>query len=371
MAASEARITAAIASQMLAALEQYGAEVELILTEGSQDGSYARLGHRLDEIKRYASSAPQLSRPWAELLISHFELVSAVWQYGNSSGAVDVREVHDKHKLAVERIGVECRRLAQAATETGGGPEHAAEDGREVQALLKRIKDLEQTVRERDDFLAVASHELRSPLNGLALRLALLEKMAAEGGDAAALTAEIRRARQGADRYVRRAVVLLDVARMQSGRLEPVRTGVDVRALVGRVVDANLDDAQFHHAPLTADVEGDGIGWWDEHMIEQALSNLVNNAIKYGAGSPVALRARVAEGCAHFEVCDGGPGIDSVDRQRIFEKFERLPGSSAHHSGYGLGLWIAARMVAAHSGTIGVDTGGAPGCTFRVTLPLK
>ena len=236
--------------------------------------------------------------------------------------------------------------------------------------LSARLQRAERAIAARDDFLAIAAHELRSPLNALALRLAALEMMAAREGSET-LRVEIERARRSVDRYVRRAVVLLDVSRLNSSEMHLSPSRVDVAELVRNVVEAHEDEAAFHGAALHSEVEGEGQGHWDAHMVEEILSNLVNNAIKYGGGSPVRVKAWADEsGMAHFEVTDGGPGIDAAARSRIFEKFERVVSNTRDRAGFGLGLWIVGRMVAAHEGVIDVAPVAQGGSRFLVSLPL-
>lgn len=236
--------------------------------------------------------------------------------------------------------------------------------------LLLRLAAAEEAVRARDDFIAIASHELRSPMTALALRLHTIEMLAARDGNER-LRHEIERTRRSVDRYVRRAAVLLDVSRINAGDVTVARERIGVRKLVREVVETHADEAAFHGASLTAHVEADLVGCWDPHMAEQILSNLVNNAIKYGGGSPVQLRAGRDGAMARFEVSDRGPGIDAAQRARIFEKFERAVPTGTHRSGYGLGLWIVGRMVAAHDGSIDVETAPGRGTTFVVRLPLE
>lgn len=237
--------------------------------------------------------------------------------------------------------------------------------------LLARLEAAEAAVRARDDFLAIAAHELRSPLNALALRLAALERMAAAAGTGQ-LQAEVERTRRMVDRYVRRSVVLLDVSRLQQQEQQPLaRDWVDMRQVVQDVVEAHRDEALFRGATLDARVETDARGFWEPHMIEEILSNLVSNAIKYGQGSPVQVRASLRDpATACLEVSDQGPGIPPDQCSRIFEKFERLVSTARDRAGFGLGLWIVGRMVAAHHGTIDVASRPGGGTLFRVLLPL-
>lgn len=236
--------------------------------------------------------------------------------------------------------------------------------------LSARLRQAEEAVRARDDFLAIAAHELRSPLHALGLRIAALERLASQGGQPV-LAQELQRTRRSVDRYVRRAVTLLDLSRLHAGVLTPVCSPVDGAEVVAAVVDAHADEARFHGATLCSDVVEGATGFWDAHMLEQILSNLVSNAIKYGNGTPVTVRMSVHGGQACFEVSDHGPGIDEAHRARIFEKFERVVSTAGDRAGFGLGLWIVGRMVAAHAGTIEVDTAPGGGALFRVRLPLQ
>jgi two-component system OmpR family sensor kinase len=237
--------------------------------------------------------------------------------------------------------------------------------------LLTRLEEAQEQIRARDDFLAIAAHELRSPLNALALRLSALERMAAAGAQPG-LQLELQRARRSVDRYVSRAVTLLDVSRLHAGSLQPAPAWISTGELVRNVVDAYRDEANFHDVALHGRVTADVGGFWDPHMIEQVLANLVSNAIKYGDGTPVLVTAGLgAPGTALLEVADEGPGIAEEHRRRIFEKFERVVPGARDRAGFGLGLWIVGRMVAAHGGTIEAGTRPGGGALLRVHLPLR
>ena len=240
-----------------------------------------------------------------------------------------------------------------------------------TEELLARLRRAEEAIVARDDFLAIAAHELRSPLNAVALRLAALERMAAQFG-ARELHHEIERTRRSVDRYVRRAVVLLDVSRLNSQSLHLTPEWVSLKDAVRTAVDAHREEAAFHRTTVEGDAETDARGFWDAHMVEEVLANLVSNAIKYGRGTPVRVEASVPEdGVAHFAVSDGGPGLTQAERARIFEKFERVVSTARNRAGFGLGLWIVGRMVAAHGGSIEVTAPAGGGSHFLVRLPLQ
>jgi len=239
--------------------------------------------------------------------------------------------------------------------------------GGESNSALQLAQD---AIRARDDFIAIAAHELRSPMNALALQIAAIERMAQRGSDER-LIAEIHRVGRTVERYVRRATVLLDVTRLNADTLQLSASPVRVRDVIDRVTEAHADEAAFHRVTLSAEVDGDPVGQWDAHMVEEIVSNLVGNAIKYGHGTPVHVRARaMPPDLVAFEVRDGGPGIDDLQRRRIFEKFERVVTSVGNQGGFGLGLWIVGRMVLAHKGSIDVSCDPAGGTVFTVKLPL-
>lgn len=247
-----------------------------------------------------------------------------------------------------------------------GGPDTS--DGTGPHELAARLREAEQAIRARDDFIAVAAHELRSPMNALALQVAMLEHMVDKIGGP--LAQEVHRLRRTLERYVKRATVLLDITRINSGELRLACRPVDVRELVDAVVASHAGEAAFHGCRLSARVTGPIVGHWDAHMVEQILDNLVNNAIKYGGAQPVEVSAERSGDDVRLVVSDRGPGIDPQQWAKIFEKFERVVSTSAYQSGFGLGLWIVGRMVQAHHGRIDVQARELGGMVFTVTLPL-
>jgi two-component system, OmpR family, sensor kinase len=247
----------------------------------------------------------------------------------------------------------------------------------DVQALRRRVNELQaqlaaaqRAVQARDEFLSIAAHELRTPMNSLGLQLAAIERLAQRAGQGR-LQTELKRARAMLDRYVKRAVALLDVTRVNTGGFILDRHPVDLGALIASVVDGHADEAAFHGVTLEMQVEGPVVGQWDSRAVEEVLSNLLTNAFKYAGGSRVTVRAaRQADGWAVLSVHDTGPGIGHEDRERLNQTFERLMSGSRTQGGFGLGLWIVGRFVAAHGGQIEVDTAQGAGSCFTVRLPL-
>ena len=172
-----------------------------------------------------------------------------------------------------------------------------------------------------------------------------------------------------AERLVRLADALLDVSRITSGRLSLAREEADLAALVREVAARFAEEASDAGCALTCDAPGPVRAALDASRIEQVLSNLLSNALKYGHGEPVHVALTTAGGLARLTVADRGIGIDPADQARIFGRFERAV-SGRHYSGIGLGLWIVHQIVAGHGGRIEVKSAPGAGSTFTVELPL-
>jgi signal transduction histidine kinase len=245
-------------------------------------------------------------------------------------------------------------------------------------ALSARAGDLERTndrlsaaeaslteaVRARDDFLSVASHELRTPLTSLQLQIQLVRR----GKRDAAGALEV--ANRQTQRLAKLIEKLLDVSRVRGGALSLDPEPIDAAALARDVAAREEADAHRAGTALLVDAPEPLVGRWDRAALDQVLSNLLQNAIKYGAGKPVSVRAQREGASAVLVVQDHGIGIAPEDHQRIFERFERAA-SSRNYSGLGLGLWIAREIVSAHGGRLSVVSSPGSGATFRVELPLS
>ncbi|UUX94444.1 sensor histidine kinase KdpD [Aquabacterium sp. J223] len=200
------------------------------------------------------------------------------------------------------------------------GTDGAAE---EMQALRDQLAQALLAVRARDEFLAIAAHELRNPMHTAALTISTVLAQSVAQGDAE-LERRARRAQRAIETLVRRASLLLDVSRLNDGSFVLRRRPADLADCL-RAAVAQLDDQARHvSSPLRLDCPGSLPGLWDIDALAQVADNLITNAVKYGAGQPVQVRAWADDRGTAFSVSDGGPGIAAADRQRIFDKFERL-----------------------------------------------
>jgi signal transduction histidine kinase len=296
---------------------------------------------------------------------------------GYESGAVDfLHKPLDVHAVRSKvSVFVDLYRQRKAINEQV----EALERGRrEQEALLKRLQatqeELEHAVRMRDDFMSIVSHEVRTPLNGLILETQLRKlHLARDNADAFTLD-KIRAMVERDERQIKSLIHLiedmLDVSRIRTGKLSIRPKCFDLAQLVVGLVGNFSQQATEAESSISVDAVQPVIGTWDEFRIEQVIANLLTNALRYGAKSPVHVKVYLENDMACVDVADHGVGISEENQARIFQQFERV---SANHvsGGLGLGLYICEQIVAAHGGTIGVQSAIGEGALFHVSLPLS
>lgn len=295
---------------------------------------------------------------------------------GYESGAVDfLHKPLDIHAVKSKvNVFVELFRQSKAMKQQ---VEQLEQSRREQEALLNQLQstqlELQQAVRMRDDFMSIVAHEVRTPLNGLILETQL-RKMHLARDNAAAFTLDKMHAMVDRDERQIKSLIrliedMLDVSRIRTGKLS-IRTSMfDLSALVRGLLQNFAQQIDAAEASVSLEAEHPVIGNWDEFRIEQVISNLLTNALRYGAKSPISVKVYIERGEARVEVRDSGIGISEENQQRIFQQFERV---SARHAvaGLGLGLFISEQIVTAHGGTITVESRIGEGALFRVCLPL-
>jgi len=171
------------------------------------------------------------------------------------------------------------------------------------------------------------------------------------------------------DRIMRLVEDMLDISRIATGRLTITRERMDLCELAKELGDRFGHLFREQGADLTVSCEGKVEGSWDHFRIEQVVSNLLTNALRYAPGAKVALTVTAEGGMAALTVKDSGPGILPEIQERIFQKFERGT-ASANQSGLGLGLFIVRSIVEMHEGSVGVESEPGKGAAFTVRLPL-
>ena len=237
---------------------------------------------------------------------------------------------------------------------------------RDVSEKERLLDQAQQAVRLRDEFLSIAAHEIRGPITSMRLAVQSLR--------AGSLPAEaLPQSLDIIDRSQRRLAdfveKLLDLGRIQTGALqldlEPTDFAEVVREVVGR------HQVELERSGSSVDLRSDPsvVGNWDRLRLDQIVTNLLTNAIKFGLGKPIEVEVTGQAGRARLLVRDHGIGIPLDVQQRIFQAFQRGV-SIRHYGGLGLGLHIVQTIVDALGGRVEVDSEPGAGATFRVELPV-
>jgi signal transduction histidine kinase len=232
----------------------------------------------------------------------------------------------------------------------------------------RKVEDLS---RLKDEFLSIASHELRTPVTSIKGYTQLAKTLIREG-DLSTSEEYLNIALDQIDRMSRLILELLDVSRIETGRLEirrePIQWAAFVRDLVHRHHTA-VSDRRFHlnvpdHTPT---ING------DRDRLEQVLGNLLENAVKYSPdGSEVFVSVEDRGEHVVTAVCDRGIGIPTDELNQVFERFHRgRQVSSTNYGGLGLGLYITKQIIERHGGSIWVESKEGSGTTFYFTLPTE
>jgi PAS domain S-box-containing protein len=234
-------------------------------------------------------------------------------------------------------------------------------------------REAQNAVEVRDEFLSIASHELRTPLTPLQITF---QRLLGSEGKASLENVPVERLRgilHRSERQIHRLVLLieslLDVSRVAAGGIQLQTEDVDLVEATRDVAARFGDELSRAQCELQVHADGPIRGRWDRLRIEQVITNLVANAIKYGAGKPIDVRVERAGESAVLQVRDQGIGIEAEKLPRLFGRFERAV-SARSYGGLGLGLYIARQIVEAHGGTIGVSSQPGVGSVFTVEVPV-
>lgn len=225
----------------------------------------------------------------------------------------------------------------------------------------------EQAVLVRDEFLSVASHELRTPLTSLQLAIhGLSRRLGSDVPEQVERSIELAKRQLG--RMAHLVGLLLDVSRIQAGRLEIERRTLDFSELVRETVVQLAEDLRRSGSELILRAPEPVTGCWDGARLEQVVINLLTNAMKFGEGKPIEVTVEAHGARARLVVRDHGIGIPADMLNRVFERFGRGV-SARHYGGLGLGLYIVRTIVEAHGGEVSVTSSVGEGARFVVDLP--
>jgi two-component system OmpR family sensor kinase len=230
------------------------------------------------------------------------------------------------------------------------------------------VEELRAAVAARDEFIAIAAHELRNPMTPIVGQVQLLLSRARREQVSPALLQGLEMLEMAVDHYVKRATTLLEITRLNAEQVRLQPSTFDLRELVHECVSKYQQLADRAGSTLQCDLTEPVIGTWDRLATEQILENLVSNAIRYGDGKPVTVDVRSDPAWVVVRVIDRGIGVAADDRERIFQRFERASGMS-RSGGFGIGLWLSSKLVQAQAGALELESEAGSGSTFTVRLP--
>jgi signal transduction histidine kinase len=235
-------------------------------------------------------------------------------------------------------------------------------------------REAQQSIQVRDDFILIASHELRTPLTPLKLQLQLMKRSFHPSKNQSPLnSASFEKLLTDSERQAEHLIMLvenlLDTSKISTGSLKLSLELGDLNALVSQTLHRLATDLEKSHCMLSFTSNLNAYGHWDNDRIQQVITILLLNAMKYGQGKPIEIKIFQENSNAVLTVTDHGIGIDQKDQAKLFRRFERVAPVTAF-GGLGLGLFIAQQIIEKHGGKISVTSQPGLGSTFRVALPL-
>lgn len=232
-------------------------------------------------------------------------------------------------------------------------------------------RQTQEAVVIRDDFMSIASHELRTPITSLKMQMELVAKKFNQPGevDKDKILYLVSSAQKQVGRLIGLIDNLLDASRVTAGKLVLNKELVDISGLSFDVVE-RLKLLDSRGPEISTSITPSLSGNFDKLRLEQIMINLLTNAIKYGDGKPVSFTVQDEQGWLSIKVKDNGIGIAPEDLTKVFDRYERIR-NQARAQGLGLGLYILKQIVNAHGGEVQVESEVGSGSTFTVTLPLN
>jgi two-component system CheB/CheR fusion protein len=324
-------------------------------------------------------AAPLAGRRWQDLGFLAPEAARVAFEE-----AVAMREPRRLARLRMEIAGAETMwdcSLIPVQEAHQQEIRHVVVSAVDVTDQVRAQAELERTDRLKDQFLALASHELRTPLTPLSMYSEVLRKLLAERNRDPAwerrMLDTVGKFQSQISQIARLTDDLVDVARLESGRLSVERKPVDLKALLSRAREQSIASSPEISVKLSLpDEPKQVIVNGDQQRLLQVIGNLLGNAVRHATGTQrldVSLRAHETEGkrYARIEVRDHGPGIAPEVMEALFTRFSKgTQAAQAARSGLGLGLFICRGIVEQHGGTIRASSKPGEGATFIVELPI-
>jgi signal transduction histidine kinase len=240
--------------------------------------------------------------------------------------------------------------------------------------LQKKYVIAQEEIKARDEFLSIASHELKTPLTSMLLQLQAalhnIRNVSLANFSVEKLLKMLESTQQQTNRLSKMINDLLNVSLITTKKLDLEFEEVDLAQVTKEVAESFSEKLQREGYTLYLDNPKAVVGHWDKVRIEQAITNLISNAIKYGDKKPIEIRVANSDGTGKIFVRDQGIGIPYEQREKIFALFERAAPASKYQ-GLGVGLYITNQIVKAHNGKIKVESREQEGSTFMIELPLN
>ncbi|NEU09638.1 PAS domain-containing protein [Flavihumibacter sp. R14] len=233
-------------------------------------------------------------------------------------------------------------------------------------AAIEARNKLELALAKKDEFISLASHELKTPLTSISGYLQVMERSNFEGRN----KLFVQKTFQQVKKLSSLVSDLLDVSKIEAGRLQLVRCPTVIREVIDEAIDLIRHAHPDQEIGFSSDADNVSVNV-DRHRIEQVLMNLLSNAIKYTPGNEkIEIRLSADNTNVKVEVQDRGIGIAECHRTKIFSKFHRIDELNPVISGLGIGLYISRQIIERHAGDLWVDSEPGKGSSFCFTLPL-
>jgi PAS domain S-box-containing protein len=264
---------------------------------------------------------------------------------------------------------------ARVSYDASGDPAKMIGTALDISEQKELERYLSEGIHTRDEFISIASHELKTPVSSMRIQIQMLDRLAKKNGieavDPTVLQKTVNISIKQLDRLNRLINDMLDISRMATGNLTLEKEEVHLDELAQEVIERLNSVILAAGCQVHLEVEGKVEGIWDRLRIDQVISNLISNATKYAAGQPIEISIKKGEGeTVCISVQDHGPGIPEDDQRRIFQRFERaVPHTGI--TGLGLGLYISRQIVELHGGKIRVESSPNHGSNFIVELPFR
>ncbi|MBI2028578.1 MAG: HAMP domain-containing histidine kinase [Candidatus Levybacteria bacterium] len=230
-------------------------------------------------------------------------------------------------------------------------------------------------IKARDEFLSIVSHELKTPLTSMLLKLHGMLNSVYNVSLANFSVRELMQVLENAEKQIKwlTAMIndLINVSLITTGRMNLKIEDVDLVGTTNRVLQNFSELLKREKYKIRIEAKSPVVGRWDEVRIEQAITNLVSNAIKYGRGEPIDIKILKTGDSARFIIQDRGIGIHPNEQKVIFDLFKRAEEQNGNHKGLGVGLYITSQIVKVHGGSIRVSSAPMKGSLFTIDLPLN